>query len=129
MADDKRYKDLDLDFMPHPVTGDITRKFDAEAIKRSIRTLVLTRYYDRLFQPDIGSTVPDLLFENATPVTTSQLQTSIERVINNFEPRVELIRVEVVASPDEHEYIINIFFNIVNRPEPIEVSFVLKRTR
>ena len=126
-----RYRDLDLDFIPHPVTGDIVTKTDAEAIKRSVKTLVLTRFYDRLWQPDIGSSAPDLLFENNTPITITLLQQTIENVIKNHEPRVELIEVQVTDRVDvnNREYIVNEIFNIVNRPEPIKVNFVLKRTR
>jgi len=124
-----RYKDLDLNFIPHPSTGDIVKKYDAEAIKRSVRSLILTKYYDRLFQPLIGSNVPTMLFENATPITATLLKKSIEDTINTFEKRVELIGVDVKDNSNDYEYVINIRFNISNDPSPISVDFVLKRTR
>lgn len=124
-----RYKDLDLDFFPHPATGDISKKLDAEAIKRSIRTLVLTRFYERLFQPDIGTNVSDLLFDLSTPVTASIIKKQIEDVIKNYEPRAEVLSVSVQPNNFGREYLINIVFQIVNRPEPIVFEFILERTR
>lgn len=124
-----RWKDLDLDFIPHPATNDIAKKYDAEAIKRSIRSLVQTRFYERLFQPDIGTNVQDLLFDLATPSTASIIQRQIEDVIINFEKRAQLIEVEVVADNMGRSYTINITFLIINQPEPIQFQFILERTR
>ena len=123
-----RYKDLDLDFIAHPVTGDITKKLDEEAIKRSVKTLVLTRFYQRLRQPDIGSNAQAILFENSTPIVATNLKKTIESVINNNEPRVELISVDVEVE-DEISYKVNIQFNLINRPDPVNLEFVLRRTR
>lgn len=124
-----RWKDLDLDFLPHPATHDIAKKYDAEAVKRSIRTLVLTRFYERLFQPDIGTNVSDLLFDLATPYTAVIIQKQIEDVITNYEPRANLISVEVHADNMGRSYLINITFIIANQPEPITFQFILERTR
>lgn len=124
-----RWKDLDLNFIPHPVTNDIAKKYDAEAVKRSIRTLVLTRFYERLFQPDIGTSVPDMLLDLATPYTAVMVQKHIEDVIINYEKRAQLISVEVQADNQGRSYVINITFTILNQPEPIEFQFILERTR
>lgn len=124
-----RWKDLDLNFIPHPATNDIAKKYDAEAIKRSIRTLVLTRFYERLFQPDIGTSVPDMLFDLATPATAVVVQKHIEDVINNYERRAQLMSVDVLADNMGRSYTINITFMIINQPEPITFQFILERTR
>lgn len=124
-----RWKDLDLDFIPHPATNDIAKKYDAEAIKRSIRTLVLTRFYERLFQPEIGTNVPDLLFDLPTPIMAATIKRQIEDVVKNYEKRAELIDVQVSPNNMGRSYLINITFLIVNQPEPITLQFILERTR
>ncbi|PNX49194.1 MAG: hypothetical protein BV459_00545 [Thermoplasmata archaeon M11B2D] len=124
-----RYKDLDMSFKPHPVTGDIIRKFDAEAIKRSVKLLVLTEFYGRLFDPEKASGTRSLLFENITPATAGLIEQAIFNAIRNYEPRADISEVTVVAKPDDNQYEATIIFNILNIPEPIEVSMVLERTR
>ena len=94
---DPRYKDLDLDFIPHPVTKDLVSKINDEAVKRSIRNLVLLNTYEKPFHPEIGSDVRNLLFELATPLTAIRLKKAIEEVIENFEPRAQLL--DISARP------------------------------
>jgi phage baseplate assembly protein W len=125
----RTFSDLDLNFTAHPVTGDITRKYDEEAIKQSVRNLILTQNYERPFHSEIGSQVRAVLFEPASPMTTVMLQRSIEDVINNFEPRVVLDLVEVSANLDDNSYYIKIYFRIINTETPIDVDVILKRTR
>lgn len=124
-----RYTDIDLDFLPHPVTGDIRKKTDAEAIKRSVKTLVLTNFYERPFQPTIGSSVAGLLFEQMHPMTTVSIKDSITEVIRNFEPRVDLISVEVYPDYQDQKYDVTITFFVLNGNEPVTLEVVLERTR
>lgn len=124
----KRYSDLDLAFIPHPVTKDISKKYDAEAVKRSIKCLVLTRFYERLMQPDIGCTASAMLFELANPLMANNIKTEIENIVRNHEPRAEIISVDVSVK-SVHEYVVNIIFNIINRQDPITLNFILERTR
>jgi phage baseplate assembly protein W len=123
------FKDLDLNFTPHPVTGDIVRKFDEEAIKQSIRNLVNTQNYERPFHPEIGSQLRGLLFEPATPLLGVMLKRAIQDTIINFEPRVNLIDVIVTISPDNYEVYVTVAFAIVNTTTPIQLELVLERTR
>lgn len=124
-----RFIDLDLDFKPHPITGDLTKKTDAEAIKRSVKLLVLTRFGERLFQPEIGSSVNDLLFEPFHPMTAITLKDTITEVINNFEPRVNLLDINITEDESENAYIVSIKFLILNGSEPVNLEFILERTR
>jgi len=94
------YKDINLSFIQHPKTGDISTVSDEEAIKRSVRHLVMTRFEERQFEPEIGSTIINLLFEPKTPFTMLFISDSIKRVINNFEPRVKLLDVVVDDQTD-----------------------------
>ena len=89
----RRWSDLDLDFIKHPTTNDIVRKTDVEAVKRSVRNLILTNRYDRPFQPEIDGGVTRYLFELATPSTKADIEYAIKNTIANFEPRAEVISV------------------------------------
>ena len=87
--------------MAHPTTGDVMKKTGVDAIKRSIRNLILTNFYDRPFRSYIGSNAQKLLFENANPLTANFLKDAIQEVITNYEPRVKVndIRVILIVTP------------------------------
>lgn len=123
------FKDLDLMFTAHPVTGDIARKYDENAIKQAVKNLILTQNYERPFHSEIGSQVRALLFENATPMTKALLKKTITDVINNFEPRVNLLDVGVQFLEDRNAVNIEILFKIKNTFTPLTVNLVLERTR
>ena len=123
------YSDLDLDFMINPVTGDINKKKGTDAIKRSIRNLIFTNFYDRPFQSYIGSGVRALLFENSDPFTAIGLQTAIETCLNNFEPRISLQNVVVSEDIDNHAYNVRIEYIILNKELPVVQSIFLERIR
>lgn len=124
-----RYKDIDISFIKNPKTKDIYTLNDIDAVKRSVKLLVLTNFSERLFHPEIGSGVYGSLFENIGLDTTTSLQLSIENVINNFEPRARLIDVDVLDTPDRNELTINISFYVVNVEEPVTVKLQLERIR
>lgn len=123
------FQDLDLNFTPHPVTGDIVRKYDEAAIKQSLRNLIQTRNYERPFHSEIGSPVRALMFEMVTPLTALSVKRAVIDVINNFEPRVELQEVETIISPDSNSLYVSITFNIINTEKPITLDLLLERTR
>lgn len=123
------YSDLDLDFIPHPTTGDILIKTGADAIKRSVRNLILTNFYEKPFRPGIGSGALKLLFENATPLTTTFLKNAIMEVIRNYEPRVEMVDVEVAFDLDNNGYSARMHYVILNRNEPVTTTIFLERIR
>jgi phage baseplate assembly protein W len=130
----KDYSDLDLDFFAHPSTKDVVKKVGVDAIKRSIRNLVLTNFYDRPFQPYIGSSAQKILFDNITPLTAIFLKNAIIEVINNFEPRVRLFEDEergvvIKVDPDNNGYIAQISFTVVNTQEPAVINLFLERLR
>jgi phage baseplate assembly protein W len=125
----RSYIDLDLGFTVHPVKKDLLTLTDAEAIKNSVKNLILGQHYERKFHPEIGSVVTMLLFENATPVTQINIQNSIINVLTNFEPRISVKNVVVQVSPDENGYEARIEFYIKNTLEPITFDLFLERTR
>ena len=125
----RTFSDLDLNFVAHPVTRDISRKYDDNAIKASIKNLILTKNYERPFHSEIGSQVTALLFENPSPMLQVLIQKAIVDMINNFEPRVELIDVSVDFSIDENSVYVTIEYKIVNTERPQKMELVLERTR
>lgn len=123
------YTDLDLDFFAKPGSKDISKKVGEEAIKRSIRNLILTNFYDRLFQPNIGSNVYKLLFSNVTDVTAILISDAIREVITNFEPRCIVLAVDVLPTEDNNAYTATITYQLLNRPEPVVTEIFLERIR
>lgn len=123
------YSDLDLDFLRHPTTGDVVRKTGDDAIKRSVRNLILTNFYDRPFRPYIGSSAQKLLFENANAMTANFLKDAIVEVIKNYEPRVLLTQVDVTFDYDNNGYNAKIYYMILNRSEPAVIDIFLERIR
>jgi phage baseplate assembly protein W len=123
------YSDLDLDFLPHPTTKDVMRKTGVEAIKRSVRNLLLTNFYDRPFRPGIGSNALKLLFDNVTPITANFLNNAIRETLTNFEPRINIQQLEVNFDPDNNGFNVTLYFVIVNRNEPVIVNLFLERIR
>jgi len=123
------FKDLDLNFTIHPVRKDINRVIGPMAVVNSIKNLILTNYYERPFQPDIGSNVRRLLFENVDVILAAQIEREIEETINNFEPRVQISSTTAIPSPDENGYKIRLEFFVINNPDPITINFFLERIR
>jgi phage baseplate assembly protein W len=125
----RQYKDLDLRFTAHPVRKDVTKHVDEMAVINSLKNLILTNHYERPFQPEIGSNIQRLLFENMDNITASAIQREIFQTINNYEPRVVVESIQVSPNFDNNSYNIGMQFYIVNRTEPISIQFFLKRTR
>jgi|ETNmetMinimDraft_26_1059896.scaffolds.fasta_scaffold116563_2 phage baseplate assembly protein W len=124
---ERAYKDLDLSFKKNIISSDVSKKLGENAIKQSLKTLVLTRNGDRLFRPEVGSNVYSYLFEPIMPETTISIQKAIEDIINKYEPRVLVSDVEVLPEIDYNRYTINITFSMVNDPKPLEIDFFLER--
>ncbi|NWJ44124.1 GPW/gp25 family protein [Marine Group I thaumarchaeote] len=126
----RQYTDLDLFFGKKATSKDISKVTDIQAVKRSIRNLVLTNHYEKPFHPEIGSGVRGILFEPMTPLTAHILTRKIEDVIENFEPRARLISVRAIPNLDRNEYECTIEFFVVNAPtELVDLTVFLERLR
>ena len=125
----RQFSDLDLNFTPHPVTGDVGFKVDENAIKQAVKNLVLTQNFERPFHSEIGSSLRSLLFEPATPMTKEILRKTISDTITNFEPRVELIGVDINYTLDDTAVNVRVRFKVINTFTPIDVNLTLERTR
>lgn len=125
----RTFSDLDLNFIANPTTGDVSKKYDENAIKQSLKNLVMTNHYEKPFHPEIGSQVTGLLFENYSPMLQAMMERAIYNTIENFEPRVKLINVVVQMNPDNNTVYVSVTFKIINTEKPLTVDFTLQRTR
>tara|TARA_R100000278_G_scaffold85116_1_gene65071 strand:+ start:40 stop:441 length:402 start_codon:yes stop_codon:yes gene_type:complete len=124
------FKDISLSFSPHPVTKDLPILKNEDAIKRSVRNVVETIPTEKFFNPDFGSDVYRSLFDFVDFGTATIIQDQIETSINNFEPRVDNVRVEVDPRPDENEFEVTVIYDIVGQEFPTqEFTFILESTR
>ena len=125
----KQYRDLDL-FFSRKSNKDVNKVTDIEAVKRSVRNLVLLNSYEKPFHPEIAGDVRGLLFENMTPLTSAVIARKIQDVIENFEPRARLTGVQAVPDFDRNLYEVTVYFYVVNAPtELVEVTQLLERLR
>lgn len=126
----REYVDLDLFFGKKSSDKDISVVTDIQAVKRSIRNLVLLNIYEKPFHPEISSGVRDMLFELMTPVTAALLARHIEDVIENYEPRARLTGVRAIPDYDRNSYSVTIEFYVVNTPtELVDLTIFLERLR
>lgn len=125
----REYKDLDLNFRAHPVTKDVVKRTGNAAIIGALRNLILTNLYEKPFQPNFGSRVRGLLFEDVSFITANILQTEINNVIQNFEPRVGVDAIRVQANPEQNRYDVTIRFFINNLEAPVTINFFLQKVR
>ena len=123
------WADLDLDFTKHPVTKDIVRKTNVEAVKRSVRNLIRTNKYEKHFHPEIDGGVTRHLFELSTAHTKHDIDLAVRRCLKNFESRVIVDDVRVSGDLDRNGFNVSIYFTVINSPEPVEVDLFLERIR
>ena len=124
------FKDLSMTFQSNPLNGDLIAIKNVNAITRSIRNIVLTTPGEKFFDPDFGSNVSKLLFENVDDITASQIQEEIEFSINNYEPRVKLLDVKVIADNDNASFDTIITYEVIGANVPPQaLEFALQSTR
>jgi phage baseplate assembly protein W len=125
----RTYVDLDLDFTRHPITNDVVKITDVEAVKRSVKNLINTQFYERPFHPELGCGVRDMLFENYTPMTGIFMRRKIEEVLSNYEPRASLSSIQVNEQMDRNAIDVVVNFYVLNLPNPVSVTTTLQRIR
>jgi phage baseplate assembly protein W len=124
------FKDLNITFKPHPVTGDLTTVKDEAAIKQAIINLLLTNRGERLFAPRIGSSLSDLLFEILDFGTASLVNTEITNTLNTYEPRIRVLSLSTNPNFDDNGFDVELVFEVVGREDlPRSINFFLERTR
>tara|TARA_Y100000004_G_scaffold124370_1_gene139846 strand:- start:1187 stop:1612 length:426 start_codon:yes stop_codon:yes gene_type:complete len=125
----KKYSDLNLNFTKNPATGDVARLTDIEAVKRSVRNLIMTNQFERPFHPELGTSVRALLFEPITPLNAVLLEDRVREVIINFEPRADVGSVQVLDEIDNNRYKVIINFTVVSTSEDVSITEFLQRLR
>ena len=125
----RTYVDLDLDFTRHPVTNDVVKITDVDAVKRSVKNLINTQFYERPFHPELGCGVRDMLFENYTPMTGIFMRRKIEEVLSTYEPRASLSSIQVNEQMDRNAIDVVVNFYVLNLPNPVSVTTTLQRIR
>ena len=125
----RKFSDIDLSFTRNLVTSDVVQIEDVIAVKRSVKNLVQTNFYERPFQPELGCGIRELLFENFTPMTKVFLENKITEVLLNFEPRIDLNSVRVDDDQDNNRLVVDIYFYVVGVPGPQTVQTFLQRLR
>ena len=123
------FSDLNLLFTANPVTADVTKKTDEEAIKLSLKNLISTRHFERPFHPEIGCQIHGLLFENFNPITRQVMKKTIFDVVAKFEPRVTILNVALRERIDNNDISAEITFKINNSEKPITLTTAISRIR
>ena len=125
----KSYKDLSFDFTANPQTGDVATVKDAVSVKRGIKNILLTAPFERLFQPEVGSGIKNLLFEQMTPLTEQRLSDACRDAIDAWEKRASVINIAVISDEEYNRYRVAIKFSINNSLETEQVDVLLNRER
>ena len=126
----KRFKDLSMSFKYNPLSGDLIALKNENAIARAVRNIVLTSPGEKLFDPDFGSSVSEILFENVDEISAVSIQDEIRNCLNNYEPRVDLVNVDVNPNFDENQFDVKITYKIVGIDiPPSQLEFALLPSR
>ena len=130
MPNFQTFKDLNITFKPHPITGDLTVIKDEAAIKQAIINLLLTNKGERFFDSRIGSSLSNLLFEQLDFATAALINSEVENTIKFYEPRVNILSISTVPNFDDNGFDIELVFEVTGREDlPTSINFFLERTR
>ena len=123
------FSDIPISFTAHPITGNVKKSINRDAVKNSVRNIILTNHGERFFKPKFGGNVTSKLFENASKFTEFNTARSIRIALANYEPRAEVIKVKVTTDPDTNNLTVSLKFRVTNDPEPITIDVLLERIR
>jgi phage baseplate assembly protein W len=123
------YSDFSASFSRNVITNDVVRLNDIDAVKRSVKNLIVTDKYERLLDPELGAGISELLFEQMTPLTTVALRETIIQTLNRYEPRINIDTIDVTPDYDRNSYFISIAFSLVRNEQAGTVEFLLNRIR
>lgn len=127
--DTQRYSDFLSNLNPHPVSKDIVKYVNENAVVRSIRNLLLTDRFERLYQPDLGTDLRKMLFEHISSVTAQTISVFVQETIDKYEPRAKVISVNVQADEENNRYIVSLVVMVINKQDPVSFNIVLDRIR
>ncbi len=123
------FKDIPLSFTAHPVTGNVKALVNRDAVKQSVKNIVLTNFYERPYSPKLGGDIISQLFENMDPITEYNIAKNIRQALDNYEPRAIIDEIKSDFFQDQNAINITITFRVRNDAEPISVNVLLDRVR
>tara|TARA_B100000287_G_scaffold421034_1_gene461195 strand:- start:66 stop:467 length:402 start_codon:yes stop_codon:yes gene_type:complete len=126
----KSFKDISMSFKYNPLSGDLIGLKNENAIARSVRNIILTNPGEKIFDPNFGSNVNNILFETVDDITAVSIQDEIENSLKNYEPRVEILNVLVDPDYDNNQFDVTISYKIVGVDiPPTQIEFALLPSR
>ena len=123
----RTYKDFAYSFFANPMSGDVGKKTGADAVKSAIVSVLKTNHNERMFQPEFGSNIRALLFEQMNPITEQRMKTEVENAIRNHEPRAEVLGITVTGQEEQNRYLVSILFNVSSEAEPQKLETYFDR--
>ena len=123
----RTYKDFAYSFFANPMSGDVGKKTGANAVKSAIVSILKTNHNERMFQPEFGSNIRALLFEQMNPITEQRMKTEVENAIRNHEPRAEVLGITVTGQEEQNRYLVSILFNVSSEAEPQKLETYFDR--
>jgi|TARA_Y100000034_G_scaffold33601_1_gene41132 hypothetical protein len=123
----RTYKDFAYSFFANPMSGDVGKKTGASAVKSAIVSILKTNHNERMFQPEFGSNIRALLFEQMNPITEQRIKTEVENAVKNHEPRAEVLGITVDRQEEQNRYLVSILFNIASEAEPQKLETYFDR--
>ena len=123
----RTYKDFAFSFFANPMSGDVGKKIGADAVKSAIVSILKTNHNERMFQPEFGSNIRALLFEQMNPITEQRIKTEVENAVRNHEPRAEVLGITVDRQEEQNRYLVSILFNIASEAEPQKLETYFDR--
>tara|TARA_B100000902_G_C26509062_1_gene527676 strand:- start:26 stop:415 length:390 start_codon:yes stop_codon:yes gene_type:complete len=123
----RTYKDLAFSMFANPMSGDIGKSTGATAVKRAIVAILKTNFNERVFQPEFGSNIRALLFEQMNPITEQRMKIAVEEAVRRHEPRAQIIGVVVEGQEEQNRYLVKVLFNLSSESEPQELETYFER--
>ena len=123
----RTYKDFAYSFFANPMSGDVGKKTGASAVKSAIVSILKTNHNERMFQPEFGSNIRALLFEQMNPITEQRIKTEVENAVRNHEPRAEVLGITVTGQEEQNRYLVSILFNVSSEAEPQKLETYFDR--
>ena len=123
----RTYKDFAYSFFANPMSGDIGKKTGVSAVKSAIVSVLKTNHNERMFQPEFGSNIRALLFEQMNPITEERIRTEVENAVKNHEPRAEVLGITVEGQEEQNRYLVSILFNVTSEAEPQKLETYFDR--
>ena len=123
----RQYKDVSYSFFANPMSGDVGKSEGPNAVKNSMLSIIKTNHYERLYNPEFGSNIHRLLFEQMNPITAQRIKTTVIDALTAHEPRANVIGVECIPEEEQNRYRVKVVFDLTTETEPQLLETLLER--